>query len=86
MLHSVSLLPFGTAQTCLQDNEDRESGDCSSVAEAAVLMWQCAHPNVVPITLLGLKAPATPLTLLDPCQVAYFGMAMADLSLEKRMG
>ncbi len=62
------------------------SNDCSSVAEAAVLMWQCAHPNVVPITLLGLKAPATPLTPLDPRQVAYFGMPMADLSLEKRMG
>jgi hypothetical protein len=52
----------------------------------AMLMWQCAHPNVVPVTLLGLKAPATPLNPLDPCQVAYFGMPMADLSLEKRMG
>ncbi len=49
-------------------------------------MWQCAHPNVVPVTLLGLKPPATPLNPLDPCQVAYFGMSMADLSLEKRMG
>jgi hypothetical protein len=48
-----------------------------------MLMWQCAHPNVVPITLLGVQAPASP---LDPCQVAYFGMPMADLSLEKRMG
>ncbi len=52
----------------------------------AMLMWQCAQPNVVPITFLGLKAPATPLTPLEPHQVAYFGMPMADLSLEKRMG
>ncbi len=51
-----------------------------------MLMWQCAHPNVVPITLLGVQAPASPLGPLDPCQVAYFGMPMADLSLEKRMG
>jgi len=56
------------------------------VAEAAVLMWLCAHPNVVPITLLGVQAPASPLAPLDPCQVAYFGMPMADLSLEKHMG
>ena len=56
------------------------------MAEAAVLMWQCAHPNVVPITLLGLQAPASPFGPLDPSQVAYFGMPMADLSLEKRMG
>ncbi|DBA91182.1 TPA: hypothetical protein ACH3X2_004059 [Trebouxia sp. C0005] len=67
-------------------NEDRESGDCSTVAEAAMLMWLCAHPNVVPIILLGLQAPVSPPTPLDPCQVAYFGMPMADLSLEKRMG
>ncbi len=53
---------------------------------AAMLMHLCAHPNVVPVTLLGLQAPASPLTPLDPCQVAYFGMPMADLSLEKRMG
>ncbi len=51
-----------------------------------MLMYLCAHPNVVPITLLGLQAPVSPLTPLDPCQVAYFGMPMADLSLEKRMG
>ena len=51
-----------------------------------MLMWLCAHPNVVPITLLGLQAPGSHPTPLDPCQVAYFGMPMADLSLEKRMG
>ena len=51
-----------------------------------MLMWQRAHPNVIPITHLGLKAPATLLTPPYPCQVAYFGMPMADLSLEKCMG
>ncbi|DBA99961.1 TPA: hypothetical protein ACH3X1_013835 [Trebouxia sp. C0004] len=66
--------------------EDWKSSECSSLAKAAMLMHLCAHPNVVPITLLGVQAPVSPLTLLDPCQVAYFGMPMADLSLEKRMG
>ncbi|KAL0030720.1 hypothetical protein WJX77_003621 [Trebouxia sp. C0004] len=66
--------------------EDWESSECSSLAKAAMLMHRCAHPNVVPITLLGLQAPVSPLTPLDPCQVAYFGMPMADLSLQKRMG
>ena len=70
----------------MQGDKDWAWKECSSLAMEAMLMWQCAHPNVVPITFLGLKAPASPLTPLDPRQVAYFGMPMADLSLEKRMG
>lgn len=69
-----------------QGNTVLESGECSSVAKEALLMYTCTHPNVVPITILGLRAPLSPLTPHNHCQVAYFGMPLADISLQKRLG
>ena len=63
-----------------------ESGECSNLGKEALLMFTCAHPNVVPITILGLRAPPSPPTAQNPRQVAYFGMPLADISLERRLG
>ena len=73
-------------QVYVQAGSEWESTGCSSVAKEALLMFTCAHPNVVPITTLGLGAPPSPLTSQDPRLVAYFGMPLADISLERRLG
>ena len=64
----------------------QESADCTHLAKEALLMHLCAHPNVVPITILGLRAPLSPDTPQEPRQVAFFGMPLADISLQKRLG
>ncbi len=80
-------MPHG--QYCL--NVLQGSSECglkefSSLAREALVLHLCAHPNVVPVTILGLQPYPSPLHPLDPRQVAYFGMPMADMSLQKRFG
>ena len=70
----------------MQDNGVVESQAESSVGQEAAVLHFCRHPNVVPITLLGLKGPASPDRPFSPSQVAYFGMPMADMSLRKSLG
>ncbi len=52
----------------------------------AAVSVACAHPNVIPITILGLQPYPSPLHPLDPRQIVYFGMPMADMSLQKKFG
>ena len=70
----------------MQDNAMVESQEKGSVGQEAAVLHFCRHPNVVPITLLGLKEPASPNRPFSPGQVAYFGMPMADMSLRQSLG
>ena len=69
-----------------QNNSTVEPQDKGSVGQEAAVLHFCRHPNVVPITLLGLKEPASPNRPFSPGQVAYFGMPMADMSLRQSLG
>lgn len=56
------------------------------VGREALLLHQCAHDNVVPLKFLGLQHPPFPLQPADPCLVEYFGMPVADITLDKLVG
>ena len=77
---------YKATEVFAQGTTAQESADCIHLAKEALLMHLCAHPNVVPITILGLRAPLSPNTPQDPRQVAYFGVPLADMSLQKRLG
>ena len=63
-----------------------EADGFNSVAEEALMLFLCAHPNVVPLSFLGLNPSPSPSNPQDPRQIAYFGMPMADMSLRKSLG
>lgn len=57
-----------------------------TVGQEALMLHQCAHENVVPLKFLGLRHPAVPEQPPDPTLVEYFGMPIADMTLEKLVG
>ena len=69
----------------LQAGRDHSSA-MAAVGKEALLLHSCAHPGVVQVSFLGLAPPLLPGLPTAPCLVEYFGMPVADLSLEKLAG
>ena len=80
-----------TRKVCcmIQENVSKTTWE-GSIQQEACLLHRCAHPNVVPITILGLKRQPKGKGICDlpfePSQIAYFGTPLADMSLQKNMG
>ena len=64
------------------DGVDKCVATSRLMAKEAVIMNQCAHPNVLPLAFVGVQS-CTP---ADPTRVVYMAFPWADLSLEKRLG
>ena len=68
------------------DKADKRVVTSRLMAQEAIIMNRCAHPNVLPVAVVGLQPPSQPCTLADPTRVVYIAFPWADLSLEKRLG
>ena len=68
------------------DNAEGAVGTTRLLAHQALIMHRCAHPDVLPISFVGVQPPPLPCTPLDPTRVVYIATPLADLSLEKRLG
>ncbi|KAL3143095.1 hypothetical protein ABBQ38_003368 [Trebouxia sp. C0009 RCD-2024] len=83
--------PPSTAGPCvlklaLVDTAEGAVGTTRLLAQQALLMLHCAHPNVLPISFLGVQPPPLACTPVDPTRVVYIASPWADISLEKRLG
>ncbi|KAL3143103.1 hypothetical protein ABBQ38_003376 [Trebouxia sp. C0009 RCD-2024] len=70
----------------LVDTAEGAVGTTRLLAQQALLMHHCAHPNVLPISFLGVQPPPLACTPMDPTRVVYIASPWADISLEKRLG
>lgn len=68
------------------DRADKGVATSRLMAQEAVIINQCAHPNVMPLAFVGVQPPPQLCTPADPTRVVYLGFPWADLSLEKRLG
>lgn len=75
--------------TCVMGQVDTTEGAVGTtrlLAQQALLMHHCIHPNIVPISYVGVQPPPLTCTPVDPTQVVYIASPWADMSLEKRLG
>ncbi|KAL3138439.1 hypothetical protein ABBQ32_006231 [Trebouxia sp. C0010 RCD-2024] len=70
----------------LVDRAEGAVGTTRLLAQQAVLMHHCAHPNILPISFVGVQPPPLACDPVDPTRVVYIASPWADLSLEKHLG
>ena len=73
--------------TMQADTEHEMDLATALVAKEALMLHHCAdNRRIVPLLFIGLCHPTLPHMPVNPCLVEYFGMPVADLSLDKLFG
>ena len=67
--------------------EQKMDAATALVAKEALMLHHCAdNRRIVPLLFIGVRHPPMPHMPVNPCLVEYFGMPVADLSLDKLFG